>query len=210
VNAILPEDGDKVRAMRVLGVPVLSPVALIEQATRDAGSMLRLVRAVPAQLDRALTLGEQVVDMGIRLIELGERIEDRFDAIMALGEQIDARGAEIVELGRRLDGRGAAIQELGEQLEARAESIGSLGERIDTRGGEIVVEAGRVVDTAEHLIVVLPTLERAIELATPLEGAIDRVGRLVDRLPGGPAARRRNAPEPPHRPEPPLAPGDGT
>jgi hypothetical protein len=38
----------------------------------------------------------------------------------------------------------------------------------------------------------LPTLERAIEMASPLEGAIDRVGRLVDRLPGG-AARRTAA-----------------
>ena len=31
----------------------------------------------------------------------------------------------------------------------------------------------------------IPTLERAIALASPLEGAIDRFGRFVDRLPGG-------------------------
>jgi hypothetical protein len=31
-------------------------------------------------------------------------------------------------------------------------------------------------------------------MATPLEGAIDRFGRLVDRLPGGAARRRPDAP----------------
>jgi ABC-type microcin C transport system permease subunit YejB len=35
----------------------------------------------------------------------------------------------------------------------------------------------------------LERIQRAIEMASPLEGAIDRVGRLVDRLPGGPGRR---------------------
>ncbi len=39
------------------------------------------------------------------------------------------------------------------------------------------------------MIRTLPALERAIEMASPLEGAIDRFGRLVDRLPGGTARR---------------------
>jgi hypothetical protein len=38
----------------------------------------------------------------------------------------------------------------------------------------------------------MPTLERALQMASPLEGAIDRFGRLVDRLPGG-APRRPDA-----------------
>ena len=63
--------------------------------------------------------------------------------------------------------------------------------RVDERGAEIVERANRVTETGAELIAVLPTLERAVEMATPLEGAIDRFGRLVDRLPGGTAARRR-------------------
>jgi len=90
-----------------------------------------------------------------------------------------------------------------------------LGDRIDVRGGEIADRAGQVVETGAELIAVLPAFERALEMATPLEGAIDRFGRLVDRLPGG-ATRRRPGPggaspaapepEPAHEPEPePLA-----
>jgi hypothetical protein len=72
--------------------------------------------------------------------------------------------------------------------------VQELGERIDVRGAEIVDRASGVVETATELITVLPTLERALQMATPLEGAIDRFGRLVDRLPGG-AARRRTEPD---------------
>jgi hypothetical protein len=67
-----------------------------------------------------------------------------------------------------------------------------LGDRIDARGAEIVDRATRVADTGAELIAVLPAFERALEMATPLEGAIDRFGRFVDRLPGG-AVRRRTA-----------------
>jgi hypothetical protein len=65
-----------------------------------------------------------------------------------------------------------------------------LGFRFDERGGELVDRANRVAETGEELIAVLPAFERAVEMATPLEGAIDRFGRFVDLLPGG-AARRR-------------------
>jgi len=74
-----------------------------------------------------------------------------------------------------------------------------LGERVDKRGtemveagDEIVASAARLSETGSELIGALPALERAIEMASPLEGAIDRFGRLVDRLPGG-AARRTAA-----------------
>jgi hypothetical protein len=88
---------------------------------------------------------------------------------------------------------------LAERLEARGEQLllvggelRQLGQQVDERGAEIVTRAAQVVETGADLISVLPTLERAIEMAIPLEGAIDRFGRLVDRLPGG-TARRRSA-----------------
>ncbi|MBV9474481.1 MAG: hypothetical protein JO315_00285, partial [Acidobacteria bacterium] len=52
-----------------------------------------------------------------------------------------------------------------------------------------VASAARLSQTGSELIGALPALERAIEMASPLEGAIDRFGRLVDRLPGGTARR---------------------
>ena len=40
----------------------------------------------------------------------------------------------------------------------------------------------------------LPALQRAVEIAEPLEGVVERVGRLADRLPGG----RRISAQAPH------------
>ncbi len=114
-----------------------------------------------------LELGEEIAAIGRQVLEVAERLDSRGQAIMTLGERLDRRAGELVELGAQMR---------------------DLGGRIDVRGGEIAERAEQVVETGSELIAVMPTFERALEMATPLEGAIDRFGRLVDRLPGG--ARR--------------------
>jgi hypothetical protein len=164
--------------MRVLGLPVQPPQAIINRIASDIGAVARLARSAPRQLDRMLELGEEIARIGRDVLEVAHRLDQRAEAIMALGDRLEGRGRELIELG---------------------EEMRELGTRIDQRGGEIVDGATRVADTGSELITVLPALERAIEMTTPLEGAIDRFGRLVDRLPGG-AARRRS--EGSRRPEP--------
>src|SRR5205823_2447677 len=117
--------------------------------------------------------GEEIASIGRNVLEVAERLDRRADAIMQLGERLDRRAEELLELGREM---------------------GDLGHRIDDRGAEIVDRATRVAETGSELITVLPTFERALEMASPLEGAIDRFGRLVDRLPGGAARRRPSEP----------------
>jgi hypothetical protein len=148
--------------VRILGVPIEPPQAVVSRIVSDLGALARLARSTPAQLDR----------------------------LLALGEEITAIGRSVLELGERLDARAEEIALLGERLDARAEGFALLGDRIDARGGEMVERAGQVVATGNDLVQALPTLERALELATPLEGAIARAGRFVDRLPGGANVRR--------------------
>lgn len=143
---------------------------VVNRVLSDLAAVARLARLAPAQFDRLLELGEEIAAIGRSVLEITERLDERADAIMLLGERLDARAEELVQLG-------AEMRE--------------VGHRIDTRGGEIVDSANRVAETGNELIAVLPTFERALEMATPLEGAIDRFGRLVDRLPGGGAPRRR-------------------
>jgi hypothetical protein len=169
--------------MRLPGLPLALPDAVLSRVLSDLGSLAHAARTAPAQLERLLDLGEEMVDIGRAVLYLGERIDSRAEAILALGERIEMRAQAILALGERLDGRGQELIELGGEMH-------ELGVRIDQRGGEIVDGATRVAETGGELITVLPALERAIEMTTPLEGAIDRFGRLVDRLPGG-AARRR-------------------
>jgi hypothetical protein len=158
--------------VRVLGLPLEPPQAVVSRVLSDLGAVARLARLAPAKLDRMLELGEEIATIGREVLEIAERLDRRADAIMALGERLDGRATELIALG---------------------ENMRDVGTGIDSRGAEIIDTAQRVADTGDELIAVLPAFERAIAMATPLEGAIDRFGRLVDRLPGG-AARRRAEP----------------
>jgi hypothetical protein len=164
--------------LRVLGLPLDPPQTIINRVLSDLGAIARAARQAPAQLDRMLELGEEIVDIGRAVLEIAERLDERAAAILVLGASLDARAEAILELGARLDVRTNELIDLGIRMH-------ELGDRVDARGAEVAGQASAVVETATELITVLPTLERALQLATPLEGAIDRFGRLVDRLPGG-------------------------
>ncbi len=43
---------------------------------------------------------------------------------------------------------------------------------------------------AGELAEALPTIEQAVTMVSPLEGAVERLGRTIDRLPGGRSRRR--------------------
>jgi hypothetical protein len=178
--------------LHVLGVQLDPPHAIVSRVLSDLGAIARAAREAPAQLDRMLELGEEIAAIGRAVLEIAERLDEHAVTMLVLGERLDARAEAILELGTRLDARAEAILELGARLDGRTTELielgtrmHALGDRVDARGAEVATQAGAVADTATELITVLPTIERALQLATPLEGAIDRFGRLVDRLPGG-------------------------
>jgi hypothetical protein len=157
--------------MRVLGVPIPTPRAAASRVFTDALALERLVRTVPDQLERGIRIGGELVAVGHQLVESGNRLDDRAASFNELGERLDAHAAQLIELGRR---------------------IGDVGERVDDTGAEIVDRAGQVVGAAADMIALLPAMERAVDLASPLGGAIDRFGRIVDRFPGGSPPRQRD------------------
>jgi hypothetical protein len=75
-----------------------------------------------------------------------------------------------------------------------------MGENFNEIGTQMLKEArlvheraGEVVAQANEMVAVLPTVKRAIEIGEPLEGAIERFARVVDRLPGSPARTPKEA-----------------
>lgn len=156
--------------MRVLGLPLVAPQDVARRLITDAAAVEKLVRGAPDQINRVIGLGEEIVAIGYRMLEITERLDARAESIGELGERLDERAGQLVAVG---------------------EQMGTLGDQIDVRGTEIVASAQLVSQTAHELMLVLPTLERALDLATPLEGAIDRFGRFVDRFPGSSTPRRR-------------------
>jgi hypothetical protein len=144
--------------------PLLAGPALVLRALDDLHALAEAAREMPAYVDRVET----------RL----ERIEDQMDAALGVAEQIERTATVVVGLGERIEQRAGEVIVLGGTLQELALQV--LDEaRVMALRAEAVAEVGAQVVAA------LPTLERAVNMATPLEGAVERVGRLVDRLPGG-------------------------
>ena len=139
----------------------------------------------PKLLFRALDDLHTLALAAARLEQVEAALTERADAILAMGERIDGHADAVIEVGRR-------IVELGEQVDVRAEAILEMGERIGAQGERIEAAAREVADRGAQLTEALPVMERALSMAEPLEGAVERLGRVVDRLPGG--ARGRTPP----------------
>jgi hypothetical protein len=161
--------------------PLLAPfeitVGLGSRVMRDLDAMAEVARSVP----RAIALLESLDRRAGQVLELGERIDSRAAAILELGETLDRRAESILSLGATIDERGAELVALGDRFTEVGESMLTEARLVHESAAEVVAQANKVV-------AVLPTVRRAIEIGEPLEGAIERFARVVDRLPGG--ARR--------------------
>jgi hypothetical protein len=136
------------------------PARLVFRALDDLHALAEAARSLP-DVEARLTL---------KIDELETRAAEVLDAVTS-AEKTLARGIEI-----------------GDELDARADAILESTERI-------VAAAYAVARGADHVAAVLPSLETSAAAATvladtaePLQGLVERLGRLTDRLPGG--ARR--------------------
>lgn len=111
-------------------------------------------------------------ERGVRSLESldrrAERIEELGERFLAVGQRLDDRGAEILEFG-------GSMEELGRELHTQAQVMDEHASQVEAVGAEIVAS--------------LPMLQQAVTLVSPLEGAVERIGRAVDRLPGDPRRR---------------------
>lgn len=144
-------------------------------------SLADFVRLPPLALLRAFDDLHTLAQVGSELTRRMDELESRADDAVELLERLDSRADEILALGASIDARGQSIVELGEQLN-------TLGTEVHAQGVLIEQRAAEVAERGAELVATLPTLEAAVNLVTPLEGAVERLGRMVDRLPGG--ARR--------------------
>ena len=173
---------------------------IVRLATRGAELLERLNERAEA----GLAVGERLDSRAEAILEFGERIDKRAEAILAMGERIDARAEAILEFGERIDERGSAIVSMGERLDGRGGALLEAGETFNELGERMIVEArlvhtraSEVVAQAAELQRAIPTAERAVDLMQPLEGAVERLGRMVDRLPGGRGRDDRDQPRGP-------------
>ena len=147
--------------MNVLGVPIDLPTRVVGRALSDLSDLARVAREVPARLDEV----QQRLD---RALEVAETIDRRMELVLEIGERVDAHATAVLDLGEQL-------LEVGTVANERAVEITDSAREVAVRGAEVAAA--------------LPMLERAVALAQPLEGTVERLGRIVDRLPGSRVAK---------------------
>ena len=141
----------------IFGLPIDAGPRLVLRAVSDLAAVARVARELPDRLDR--------------LDRRAEAVQDQIERMLVIAEDIAALGHSVVDIGQSLD--------------RQASGLLALGERVSEQGDVIADRAREVADRGGELVAMLPTLERAIAFAQPLEGTVERLGRMVDRLPGG-------------------------
>ncbi len=150
--------------MGLLTLPIELPARIARRAYEDLGSIAEVARELPARLDA--------------LDARAASVQDQLDRALILGEAIERNAAAVIEMGERIEARGDAMVELGERMLA-------MGELVMERSLTIADSAKEVSDRGAEVVAALPMLQRAVSIAEPMEGAVERLGRALDRLPGG-------------------------
>jgi hypothetical protein len=143
---------------RMLGIDV--PARLVLRALDDLHTIATAARSLP--------------DVEARLTLKIDELETRSAEVLEAVSQAEATLGDGIAIGRELDERAAAIMEQTER---------------------VIAAAYGVSQSAGDVAAVLPSLEASAAAATilaqtaePLQGLVERLGRITDRLPGG--ARR--------------------
>jgi hypothetical protein len=130
-----------------------------------------------------LLLGPQLVLRALDDLHTIARAAARLEDVE---RRIDGRLAAVLELGERIEELGGRVDERIGQVDARAAAVLDQGRRLEQVAAQVAERGGQIAEA-------MPVLQRAVELAVPLEGAVERLGRMVDRLPQVPQRRPRAA-----------------
>ncbi len=183
--------------------PLLLPPKLLLRALDDlhtiatAAARLEAVeQRLDARLAAVLELGDRVEQLGHLVDQRIGQVDERAGEILELGDRVDARAEGIVAMGDRVDARAGELLGVAGDVSGRLDGLLTLGDRIDEileQGRRVEQVARDVADRGGAIAEALPVLQRAVEMAVPLEGAVERLGRIVDRLPQVPQRRTRAA-----------------
>lgn len=143
--------------MRVAMLGIDLPHRLVLRALEDLHALAEAAKSLP--------------DVEARLTLKVDELETRAAEVLEALAQAEATLADGIAIGERLDERAIAVLD---------------------RTDRVVAAAYGVTQAAEHIIEVLPSLEASAAAATvlaqtaePLQGLVERLGRIADRLPGG-------------------------
>lgn len=126
----------------------------------------------------ALTWSRQAVGATGRrigsLIKLVDRADSALDDVVELRRAIQFIADNIADLTESA----AGINRHAGEIAAEITTLTQAAQGIDTHAERLAADAATIARA-------LPTVQRIAEIVDPLENTVVRLGRVVDRLPGG-------------------------
>ena len=120
--------------------------------------------------------------------------------VVALTTLIDRAGSlldDVAELRRSAEIIAGSLSKLGASaagIDQNAREIADEISGLSTAAQGIDTHAEKLATGIDELVAILPTLQRLTEIVDPLDNTVVRLGRFVDRLPGG--RRTQRSPQP--------------
>ena len=155
------------------GTPVVAMPLRIRSATREPTA------DPPRLILRALDDLHALAQAAARLEDIERRSTSASPRSSSWARASTSALVQVLELGDRI----VALGERGGRASASAPRRSSPPATASSSPRRTSRSSARQIADA------LPVLQRAITMAEPLEGAVERLGRIVDRLPGGMRAR---------------------
>lgn len=146
------------------------------------------------EIGNPLQLPEKLIRGALDEIVSFRRAIDQLEPAMESVRRLEAVADEVLPVAERgID----AIERLTVTIDAASDDIDPLVKTIDgasTQVGPLITSVDEARAKVDPLIATLeaalPSLEKAVGLAEPMEGSVERLGRVLDRLPGGRDSRR--------------------
>ena len=129
-----------------------------------------------------MSLLTQPFELSARLIQ---RMVDDVSAIAAASRELPARMQELDERAARMQDQLDRALDLGEKIADNTAAMVAMAERVESRGQSMIDLGERMLTLGNAVTEQSESIARALAIASPLEGTVERLGRALDRLPGG-------------------------
>lgn len=129
-----------------------------------------------------MSLLTQPFELSARLLQ---RVVDDVGAIAAASRELPARMQELDDRAARMQDQLDRALDLGEKIADNTAAMVAMAERVESRGESMVELGERMITLGNAVTEQSQSIARALAIATPLEGTVERLGRALDRLPGG-------------------------
>jgi prefoldin subunit 5 len=148
----------------------IQPYRSEEALAIDLSAMMSPFAALNWARQAAEATGRRVAS----LIKLIDRADAALDDVVELRRSIQFIADNIAELTESA----AGINRNAGEIAAEIVTLSQAAQGIDTHAERLATEAASIARA-------LPTVQRIAEIVDPLENTVVRLGRVVDRIPGG-------------------------